>query len=116
VLAYSDFLAHVENNEVREVVMRGSQVSGAFTDGTAFSTYIPRGEKTLDLLLTKKIEIEVRPPDDAPSLISVLVGWLPLFLLFGALWYFINRPLVRIERRLQQLEQAIPRQQNSDRE
>lgn len=45
VLAYSDFLDRVENNEVHEVVIRGSDLTGFFKNGTSFSTYIPRGEK-----------------------------------------------------------------------
>ena len=115
VLSYSDFLDRVEKNEVHEVVIRGSELTGFLRNGTSFSSYIPRGDRTLDLLLTKKIHVDVRP-DDAPGLLLTLFAWLPLFLLLGSIWFFVGRPLVRIERRLQHLERAIPKQQNADRE
>lgn len=116
VLAYSAFLDHVEKGEVRQVLMRGNQLTGFLKDGTSFTTYVPHAEKTIDLLLAKKVEIDAGPPDDAPTFLSLFIAWLPLILLLGSLWVFVSRPLVRIERHLQHLEQTIPRQDRTNRE
>ncbi len=40
-IAYSDFLARVEKNEVRNVTIRDHSITGDATDGKRFITYIP---------------------------------------------------------------------------
>src|SRR3546814_18079694 len=39
---YSDFVTAVQNGQVGEVVIKGSQISGEYTDGRTFSTYAPQ--------------------------------------------------------------------------
>lgn len=37
--AYSDLVARVERNEVRDVTIQGHSITGDLADGTAFQTY-----------------------------------------------------------------------------
>ena len=114
VLTYSAFLDRIEENEVRQVLIRGDELTGFLKDGTSFSTHITRVEKTVDLLLAQEVVVDVEPPGEELTFLSVLIAWLPIILLFGSLWFFVSRPLMRIERRLQHLEQAVARQQTAN--
>ncbi|MGH6944355.1 MAG: ATP-dependent metallopeptidase FtsH/Yme1/Tma family protein, partial [Geminicoccaceae bacterium] len=40
-LAFSDFLAEVDNGRVRDDTIQGNTISGHFSDGRSFSTYAP---------------------------------------------------------------------------
>ncbi len=39
---YSDFVTAVESGQVSEVVIKGNQITGQYSDGRPFSTYAPQ--------------------------------------------------------------------------
>jgi len=89
---YSDFTQSVESGKVDEVIIQGNIVSGRFSDGTAFETYVPKDSSLLPLLREKKVRVNVKPPEQASWYMGVLVSWFPMLLLIG-IWIFFMRQM-----------------------
>jgi cell division protease FtsH len=92
VLAYSDFLSAVENGQIRAVVIQGQEIHGVFPEGQRFRTYAPEDPDLIKLLRSKDIKITVKPADDSPWYMSLLVSWFPMLLLIGV-WVFLMRQM-----------------------
>jgi cell division protease FtsH len=92
-LAFSDFLAEVENGRVSDVTIQGNTINGVFSDGRAFSTYAPEDPNLVERLNERGVRITAAPIDDSmPSLLGVLVSWFPMLLLIGV-WIFFMRQM-----------------------
>ncbi len=92
-LAYSDLIADVNKGQVREVTIQGNSLTGKFTDGRSFSTYVPTDPTLVSRLIDKGVQIRAAPTDDnVPSLFSVIVSWFPMLLLIGV-WIFFMRQM-----------------------
>ena len=92
-LAFSDFLAEVENGRVRDVTIQGNTITGHFSDGRSFSTYAPEDPGLVGRLSDRGVRITAAPVDDSmPSLLGVLVSWFPMLLLIGV-WIFFMRQM-----------------------
>ncbi|MBW7849629.1 MAG: ATP-dependent metallopeptidase FtsH/Yme1/Tma family protein [Rhodospirillales bacterium] len=91
--AFSDFLAEVERGQVADVTIQGEAVSGHFSDGRAFTTYVPPDANIVPQLRQAGVRITAMPAnEDAPTLWSVLVSWFPMLLLVGV-WIFFMRQM-----------------------
>jgi cell division protease FtsH len=78
-LTYSDFLARVDKNEVRAVILTGPTAVGELTDGKRFQTVLPNDPTLTERLVGHKVELKIMPaPDTSPllaiALISLLLG------------------------------------------
>ncbi|MGF1477706.1 MAG: ATP-dependent zinc metalloprotease FtsH [Geminicoccaceae bacterium] len=92
-VAFSEFLADVEQGRVADVTIQGNNVSGHYTDGRPFVTYTPNDAGLVDRLTESGVRITAQPPDDTmPSLIGILVSWFPMLLLIGV-WIFFKRQM-----------------------
>jgi cell division protease FtsH len=91
-LAYSDFIERVEGGEVREVTIKGEQISGHFTDGRNFQTFSPNDPKMVEDLLANGVRVNAAPEDEANPLLSILISWFPMLLLI-AVWIFFMRQM-----------------------
>jgi cell division protease FtsH len=92
-LAFSDFIAEVDNGRVRDVTIQGNTINGHFTDGRSFSTYAPEDPNLVNRLNERGVRITAAPVDDSmPSLLGVLVSWFPMLLLIGV-WIFFMRQM-----------------------
>ena len=92
-LAFSDFVTDVNRGQVTDVTIQGSNISGHFTDGRAFSTYAPNDPGLVDTLIGKGVRITAAPLDEnVPSLFGILVSWFPMLLLVGV-WIFFMRQM-----------------------
>jgi cell division protease FtsH len=92
-LAFSDFIAEVDNGRVRDVTIQGNTISGHFSDGRSFSTYAPEDPNLVQRLNDRGVRITAAPVDDSmPSLLGVLVSWFPMLLLIGV-WIFFMRQM-----------------------
>jgi cell division protease FtsH len=92
-LAFSDFLAEVDNGRVRDVTIQGNTITGHFSDGRSFSTYAPEDPNLVSRLSDRGVRITAAPVDDSmPSLLGVLVSWFPMLLLIGV-WIFFMRQM-----------------------
>ena len=92
-LTYSQFLDEVESGSVKDVVIRGSNINGAFDDGRSFKTYAANDPTLVDRLNDRGVNISAAPLDDGyPSLLGVLISWFPMLLLIGV-WIFFMRQM-----------------------
>jgi cell division protease FtsH len=92
-LAYSDFIAAVEEGSVRNVTMQGSSITGNYRDSRPFSTYSPGDATLIERLTSKSVTINAVPSDkDSPTLWGILISWFPMLLLIGV-WIFFMRQM-----------------------
>jgi cell division protease FtsH len=90
-IVFSDFLRKVESGEVREVAIKGNQLSGRLSDGSAFRTYTVDYPDMVKLLRDRGVRIIVRPPDNNPWY-AVFLQWVPMLLFIGV-WVFFMRQM-----------------------
>jgi cell division protease FtsH len=92
-LAFSDFMAEVEGNQVKDVVIQGKAITGRLADGRTFNTYAPDDPSLVSKLREGGVRITALPSDeDSPSFWSVVISWFPMFLLIGV-WVFFMRQM-----------------------
>jgi cell division protease FtsH len=89
---FSEFVAKVEQGEVREVTIRGNHLNGVFKDGHLFKTYTVEYPELVKVLRDNHVTIVAKPPEDNPWYVTLLVTWGP-FVLFLALWFFLMRQM-----------------------
>jgi len=92
-ISFSNFLENVEDGRVVQVEIRGDNIEGVLSDGTAFKTYAPNDPNLVEKLTEKGVSITASPIEDKmPSLVGVLVSWFPMLLLI-AVWIFFMRQM-----------------------
>jgi cell division protease FtsH len=92
-LAYSDFLASVEQGSVRDVQIKGNVITGHYGDGRSFQTYAPPNTDVVSPLTQRGVKVSAMPDDsNVPSLFSILLSWFPMLLLIGV-WIFFMRQM-----------------------
>jgi cell division protease FtsH len=89
---YSDFLRDVDAGLVQSVTIRGNLVTGKKKDGTEFRTYVVESQDFVKMLRDKNVKISVRPIDQNPWYMSVLISWFPMILFIGV-WIFFMRQM-----------------------
>ena len=89
---YSDFLKNVDAGLVQSVTIRGNLVTGKLKDGGEFRTYVVESQDFVKQLRDKNVKISVRPLDQNPWYLSVLIGWFPMILFIGV-WIFFMRQM-----------------------
>ncbi len=90
-LNYSQFLAAVNQGEVREVVIQDQRISGVAEDGRRFQTYNPGDPGLIADLLQQNVTIAGRPPEGPGFLSQLLLAWGPILLLIAVWLYFLRR-------------------------
>jgi cell division protease FtsH len=91
-IAFSEFMAAVERNDVREVVIQGQNVQGKYKNGEQFRTFTPDDPELVKSLRNKNVKIAAKPEDDSPWYMILLLNWLPMLLLIGV-WIFFMRQM-----------------------
>jgi len=92
-ITYSDFLNYVEKGEVAKVVIQNEKVEGVFENQQKFRTAIPFQDKDLIPELKKKgVIIQVKPVEETPWYLTLLISWFPMLLLIGV-WIFFMRQM-----------------------
>jgi cell division protease FtsH len=89
---YSDFLRNVEAGRVESVTIRGNLVTGKLKDGGEFRTYVVESPDFVKALRDKNVRISVRPVDQNPWYMSLLISWFPMILFIGV-WIFFMRQM-----------------------
>ena len=90
-IAYSDFLASVDQGQVKSVNIRGQEILGTMQDGKAFRTYAPESADVVSPLADKGVRIQASPPAQPSFLMSLLISSFPVLLLIGVWIYFMRR-------------------------
>ncbi|HXA95907.1 MAG TPA: ATP-dependent zinc metalloprotease FtsH [Candidatus Dormibacteraeota bacterium] len=88
---FSDFLKKVESGEVREVTLKGNNVSGRLSDGSTFRTFTADYPDLVKSLKDKGVKIDVKPPD-TNSWLAIVLQWVPMLLFIGV-WIFFMRQM-----------------------
>jgi len=92
-IAYSDFLTQVDSGVIREVTIKGHNISGVTTEGRPIATYAPDDPNLISYLEEKGVRITAQANDDGtPTFWGVLVSWFPMLLLIGV-WIFFMRQM-----------------------
>ena len=92
-IIFSEFLSEVENGRVVQVEIQGNNVSGVFSNGQKFSTYVPNDPNLIEKLSERGVSISASPLEEKmPSLLGILLSWFPMLLLI-AVWIFFMRQM-----------------------
>ena len=92
-ISFSKFLNEVDDGRVLEVNIQGSNITGALSDGSTFSTFSPNYPNLVEKLSENKVSIVASPLEDKmPSLLGILLSWFPMLLLIGV-WVFFMRQM-----------------------
>lgn len=94
VLAYTDFVAAAKAGTVSEIVMKGQDIFGRFTNNdSSFRTMAPIEENVVKTLEGTGVRIKAEKIDpEQISLMGVLLSWFPMLLLIGV-WIFFMRQM-----------------------
>jgi cell division protease FtsH len=89
---YTTFLAALEEGEVVDVTIQGSNLKGTYSDGSAFKTYAPDDPDLISTLRAQGVAIEAEPDETNSFWMSLMVSWGPILLLI-AVWIFFMRQM-----------------------
>ena len=87
-LTYSEFLKEVETNNISKVTIVDNSITGVLINGTEFSTYSPDDPEMINILRSKNIIIEAKPPVKVSWWMQLLSSLLPMLLIIG-IWLFM---------------------------
>ena len=90
-IEYSQFVRHVSNGEVERVIIEGRNIRGKFRDGNDFKTYSPGDPGMVEDLLRNGVSITAKAEEGPSLLLSILINWFPLLLIFGLWIYFMRQ-------------------------
>jgi cell division protease FtsH len=91
-IIFSDFMSGVERGDIREVVIQGHHIQGKYKNGDQFRTFEPDDPELVKSLRNKNVKIAVKPEDESPWYMLLLLNWLPMLLLIGV-WIFFMRQM-----------------------
>jgi cell division protease FtsH len=91
-LSYSEFLTSVEAGRVGAVFIQGDEITGHTRGGESFKTIMPPNAEMVPALREAKVDIRVKPQEQTPWYLTILVSWFPMLLLIGV-WIFFMRQM-----------------------
>ena len=91
-IGYSDFLAMVENQRVKDVVIQGHNLDITDTNGTKYSSFAPADGDLINILRKNGVDIKAKPPAESSWFMSIVMSWLPMLVLIGV-WVFFMRQM-----------------------
>jgi cell division protease FtsH len=91
-IAFSEFLANVDEQRVDEVTIEGNRIRGGLGDGREFTTYAPAVTEALIADLHERgIAIQTGPESEESFWKQIAFAWLPILLIVGIFVFFIRR-------------------------
>jgi cell division protease FtsH len=90
-IEYSQFIQNVTEGEVERVTIEGQNIKGVFKSGKDFRTYSPGDPGLVDDLLRNGVSITAKEEEGPSLLLSILINWFPLLLIFGLWIYFMRQ-------------------------
>ena len=92
-LAYSDFVAEVEAQQIDEVLIDGRTLRGESKSGRVITSVMPEGTDIVAVLDKNDVRIVASADDSSmPSFFSILLSWFPMLLFIG-IWIFFMRQM-----------------------
>src|SRR5688572_27107699 len=90
-IIFSDFMAKLDKGDFEKVIIQGHQISGVLKDNFRLHTYSADYPDLVNVLRTKNVQIEVKPPEENRWYIQFLMTWGPFVLFLGLLVFFMRR-------------------------
>jgi len=92
-VGYSDFIAEVQQDQVRKVVIDGLTISGERYDNSQFETVRPMVEdpKLIDDLIQHKVVVEGRKPEQQSVWTQLLVASFPILIIIAVFMFFMRQ-------------------------
>ena len=88
-IIFSEFLNRVQDGNVKNVNIKGQELTGEFIDGNKFYTHLPNYPDLVDKLKENNVNIEALPLiTKSEKIIAGLLGWLPFIIMIGLWVYF----------------------------
>jgi cell division protease FtsH len=91
-ISYTQLLSMVDEERVSEVVIQGQELFVTDTNRNRFKVYAPQDPDLINILRSKRVAIQAKPPTENPWYMSVLVSWFPMLILIGV-WIFFMRQM-----------------------
>jgi cell division protease FtsH len=92
-MSYSEFIANVDRQQVRDVTIQGPNLRGSLTDGRQFATYAPSDPGLVDRLQRNNVNFSAQPLEEQiHPLLSILLSYAPFLIMIG-LWIFFMRQM-----------------------
>jgi cell division protease FtsH len=92
-IAFSEFHAKIELGEIESVTIEEGHITGRYTTGGEFRTYVPAvTEELISRLQAQNVEIVARPKPEGGFWRQLLIMWFPLVLIIG-IWIFFIRQM-----------------------
>jgi cell division protease FtsH len=91
-IAYSDFLAKIDEGTVRDVELRGQEISGHTTNDQSFRTFAVNDPALVERLRAKGVRFNAKPEEQAGIMAMILYQTLP-FLLITGINFFVMRQM-----------------------
>ncbi|MAA98139.1 MAG: cell division protein FtsH [Stappia sp.] len=92
-IPFSQFLNQAEQGDVTDVTIQGQLITGEFRNGGRFQSYAPESAgEYVELLRSKGVRINARPPSENFSLLGALISWFPMLIILG-IWIFVMRQM-----------------------
>ena len=88
-LAYSDFVAAIDKDQIKTATIDGHTVRGDLADKKKYVTTVPNDPALPGRLIAHHAHVDVTASENGSFLMQVL-GWLPFLLILGA-WFFFMR-------------------------
>ncbi len=89
---YSEFLRSIERNEIAKVTIIDRKIEGIYKNGTKFSVTIPlQDSKIIDKLVAHDVEIDVKPQENTPLWLNILLGFGPYLFVFFFMWLLLRQ-------------------------
>ncbi len=91
-IAFSDFLARIEDQQVEEVTIEEGEIHGRLRDGGEFTTYAPViADALIADLYDRGVAIRARPKVEPSAWAQILLAWLPILLIVGIFVFFVRQ-------------------------
>ncbi|MBK6895541.1 MAG: ATP-dependent zinc metalloprotease FtsH [Alphaproteobacteria bacterium] len=92
-LAYSDFIAQAKEGRIKEIVVKGNQVTGQFMDSPeSFFTLIPYDENIMERVIDYPVKVNVKPIEQQGFFAQLIIALLPAVLIIGV-WVMFMRQM-----------------------
>jgi cell division protease FtsH len=92
-ISYSEFMQNVQQNQVRDVTISESKITGTLQTGARFNTYSPETDNSAMIgdLMKHGVKINAKPVETS-IWTQIFISWFPFLLIIG-LWIFFMRQM-----------------------
>ncbi|MBF0412503.1 MAG: ATP-dependent zinc metalloprotease FtsH [Desulfamplus sp.] len=91
-VGYSEFLAMVETDRIKNVVLQGQDIYFTDSNGTKYKSFTPGDVDLIKMLRSHGVSIKAKPPTESSLFMSIVISWLPMIVLIGV-WIFFMRQM-----------------------